>query len=132
MQPEDWDEDLARTVGVFFNGQGIRQRDSRGQNVVDVNFLLYFNADAEDAEFTLPPEEYSEAWEIVVDTAGEGADSVPRPAGAMQSVSARSMLVMRAYKAPEAEPDHSVAASLAVLSSAQSTHTTEVRPGALT
>ncbi|MBG6237892.1 glycogen operon protein [Mycetocola sp. CAN_C7] len=130
MQPEDWDEELARTVGVFFNGQGIRERDARGQNVTDVNFLLYFNADVEDAEFTLPPEEYSEAWEIVVDTAGEGADSVARPAGALQAVAARSMLVMRAYKAPEAEPDHSVAASLAVLTNSQTTSSTEVRPGA--
>lgn len=132
MQPEDWDVKLARTVGVFFNGQGIRERDARGQAITDVNFLLFFNADAEDAEFTLPPEEYSPAWEIVVDTAGEGADSVPRPAGSQQPVAARSLLVMRAYSAPEAEPDHSVAASLAVLSGSQLTHSTEVRPGATT
>ncbi|MET0481131.1 MAG: glycogen debranching protein GlgX [Mycetocola sp.] len=132
MQPEDWDEKLARTVGVFFNGQGIRERDARGQVITDVNFLLYFNADAEDAEFTLPPEEYSPAWEIVVDTAGEGADSVPRPAGAQQPVAARSLVVMRAYSAPEAEPDHSVAASLAVLSGSQLTTSTEVKPGAVT
>ncbi|WP_411720883.1 glycogen debranching protein GlgX [Mycetocola sp.] len=131
MQPEDWDENLARTVGVFFNGQGIRERDARGQAITDVNFLLFFNAGAEDAEFTLPPEEYSPAWEIVVDTAGEGADSVPRPAGAQQPVAARSLIVMRAYSAPEAEPDHSVAASLAVLSGSQLTSSTEVKPGAL-
>jgi isoamylase len=130
MQPEDWDEKLARTVGVFFNGQGIRERDARGQAITDVNFLLFFNADAEDAEFTLPPEEYSPAWEIVVDTAGEGADSVPRPAGAQQPVVARSLIVMRAYSAPEVEPDHSVAASLAVLSGSQLTSSTDVKPGA--
>ena len=132
MQPEDWDEELARTVGVFFNGEGIRERDARGQNVSDVHFLLYFNADAEDAECTLPPEEYSSQWEIVVDTAGEGADSVARPAGATQTVKARSLLVMRAYRAPEVEPDHSVAASLAVLSGSQSTSSTDVKPGAVT
>ncbi|MCP2032711.1 glycogen operon protein [Okibacterium sp. HSC-33S16] len=131
MQPEDWDEDLARTVGVFFNGEGIRERDARGQNVSDVHFLMYFNADVEDTEFTLPPEEYSEQWEIVVDTAGEGADAIPRPAGAKQTVLARSLLVMRAYRTPEAEPDHSVAASLAVLSGSQSTSNTEVKPGAM-
>ncbi len=131
MQPEDWDEELAKTVGVFFNGEGIRERDARGQNVSDVHFLLYFNADAEDAEFTLPPEEYSPAWEIVVDTAGAGADSEPRPAASVQTVQARSLLVMRAYTAPEAEPDHSVAASLAVLSGSQTTSSTEVKPGAL-
>ncbi len=128
MQPEDWDVELARTVGVFFNGQGIRERDARGKDVVDVNFLLYFNADVEDAEFTLPPEEFSREWEIVVDTAGAGADSVPRPAGAMQSVAARSMIVLRAYSKPEAEPDHSVAASLAVQSGTQLTTPAAVGP----
>ncbi|PJJ63420.1 glycogen debranching protein GlgX [Compostimonas suwonensis] len=116
MQPEQWDEGLARTVGVFLNGQGIGERDARGQRVVDASFLLYFNAGEDDVEFTLPPAEYSPEWEIVVDTAGEAADSVPRPAGAKHTVLSRSLVVLRAYEAPEGEPDHTVAASLAVLS----------------
>ena len=116
MKGEDWDESLARTVAKFLNGQGIRERDSRGKNVTDVNFMLCFNADPEDVEFTLPPKQYALAWEIVVDTAGEGADSVPRPAGAVHTVSARSLVVLRAYQPPEVMPDHSVAASLAGLS----------------
>ncbi|WP_104177728.1 glycogen debranching protein GlgX [Cryobacterium sp. Y50] len=113
MASEDWDENLARTLAKFLNGNGIRERDARGQDVVDVNFLLLFNADAEDIEFKLPPVEYAPAWEIVVDTAGEGADSIARPAGASQTVAGRSLVVMRAYHEPEANPDHSVAASLA-------------------
>src|SRR5665647_411095 len=113
MRPEDWDENRARTVGMFLNGEGIRERDARGQTVTDVNFLLCFNADAEDVEFTLPPAKYSPAWEIVVDTAGTGADSAPRPAGSTQTVSSRSLMVLRAYHPPETTPDHSVAASLA-------------------
>jgi glycogen operon protein len=113
MVSADWDEDLARTVALFLNGNGIRERDVRGQDVTDVNFLLLFNADAEDVEFTLPPGEYAPAWEIVVDTGGEGADSIARPAGAIQTVTGRSLVVLRAYHEPEAAPDHSVAASLA-------------------
>jgi len=113
MQPNDWDEHLARTIGMFLNGQSIRERDARGQYVTDVNFLLCFNADAEDVDFTLPPVDYARAWEVVVDTAGAGVDDVPRPAGAIQTVSSRSLVVLRAYAAPESKPDHSVAASLA-------------------
>ena len=113
MASKDWDESLARTVAKFLNGNGIRERDVRGQDVTDDNFLLLFNADAEDVEFTLPPDEYAPAWEIVVDTAGEGADSIPRPAGAIQTVAGRSLAVLRAYHEPEVMPDHSVAASLA-------------------
>ncbi|WEO75761.1 glycogen debranching protein GlgX [Cryobacterium sp. SO2] len=113
MQAEDWDESRSRTVSMFLNGQGIRERDARGRDVTDVNFMLLFNADAEDAEFTLPSEEYSPAWEIVIDTGGEGADSLPRPAGAIHTVMARSLVVLREYHEPEVAPDHSVAASLA-------------------
>ena len=116
MKSEDWDENRARSVAKFLNGAGIRERDSRGKNVTDVNFLLCFNADPEDVEFTLPPTEYAHAWEIVVDTAGEGADSVPRAAGAKHIVPARSLVVLRAYQPPEATPNHSVAASLAGVS----------------
>jgi glycogen operon protein len=100
---------------MFLSGDGIRERDVRGQMVTDVNFLVCFNADAEDVEFTLPPAEYAPAWEIVVDTAGEGADAVPRPAGSLHTVTSRSLVVLRAYHSPETTPDHSVAASLAGL-----------------
>jgi isoamylase len=113
MQPEDWDEQRTPSLGVFLNGNGIRERDPRGQEVTDVNFLIYFNAGADDVEVVIPSEEYSPAWEIVVDTAGEGADSVPRPAGARHTVFARSLVVLRAFQPPEIVPDHSVAASLA-------------------
>ncbi|TFD31460.1 glycogen debranching protein GlgX [Cryobacterium cryoconiti] len=115
MQPQDWDEHLTRTVAMFLSGDGIRERDARGQAVTDVNFLVCFNADAEDVEFTLPSAEYAPEWEIVVDTAGEGADAIPRPAGSLHTVTSRSLVVLRAYHAPETAPDHSVAASLAGL-----------------
>jgi len=118
MQPQDWDENRARTVGMFLNGDGIRERDVRGEPVTDVNFLLCFNADPEDVRFTLPSDEHATAWEIVVDTAGAGADSEPRPAGETLTLPSRSLLVLRAYQPPEVVPDYSVAASLAARSAA--------------
>jgi glycogen operon protein len=113
MQPEDWDEQRTLTVGVFLNGEGIRERDPRGQPVTDVNFLLCFNAGSDDVAFRLPPEEYSPAWEIIVDTAGEGVDSAPIKAGRALDVVSRSLVVLRAFQPPETVPDYSVAASLA-------------------
>jgi glycogen operon protein len=128
MQPEDWDLSLNLRIGVFLNGHGIRERDTRGHEVTDVNFLVLFNGD-NDVEFTLPSEEYSPAWEIVVDTAGEGADTVPRPAGAKISLIRRSLIVLRAYQEPEVAPDHSVAASLAVLSGSHAPSPLDPGPG---
>jgi glycogen operon protein len=51
-------------------------------------------------------------WEIVVDTAGAGADSAPRKAGATIAVEAKSLMVLRAHVPVPGDDDHSVAASL--------------------
>ncbi|ARJ04877.1 glycogen operon protein GlgX homolog [Cnuibacter physcomitrellae] len=112
MEPEEWDAPLSRSVGVFLNGQGIRARDSRGQALVDENFLLYFNADDSDVTFTIPQAEYSEAWDVVIDTAGASADLLTVQAGETITVEQKSMVVLIAHSEPELEPDHSVAASL--------------------
>ncbi|WP_378145689.1 glycogen debranching protein GlgX [Cnuibacter sp. UC19_7] len=112
MEPEEWDAPLSRSVGVFLNGQGIRARDARGQALVDENFLVYFNADDSDVTFTIPQAEYSEAWDVVIDTAGASADLLTVQAGETITVEQKSMVVLIAHSEPELEPDHSVAASL--------------------
>ncbi|MCS5733070.1 glycogen debranching protein GlgX [Herbiconiux daphne] len=112
MMPEEWDSALSRSVGVFLNGHGIRARDQRGNPLSDVHFLLYFNAHDEDQVFTLPSAEYSASWDVVIDTAGEAADSQVFEAGGPLTVGARSMVVLRVHRELEVEPDHSVAASL--------------------
>lgn len=114
MAPEDWNAGFGRSIGVFLNGQGIRGRDQRGQRITDKNFLLYFNANDEPETFTVPSEEYGPMWDEVIDTAGVYADSDPIPAGGPVRVEAKSMVVLRAHEEVE-EPDHSVAASLAIL-----------------
>ncbi|WP_150306732.1 glycogen debranching protein GlgX [Planctomonas psychrotolerans] len=119
MVPEDWDTGIGRAIGVFLNGHGIRGRDARGERITDDNFVLYFNAHDETIPFTLPTEEYSAAWEVVVDTAGEAANSAPRAAGTQLDVLAKSLIVLRAHLSPEVEPDHSVAASLAMNATTQ-------------
>ncbi|HVU75120.1 MAG TPA: glycogen debranching protein GlgX [Mycobacteriales bacterium] len=73
MSDDDWQSGFARSIGVWLNGEGIREPDPRGQRVTDASFLLLFNAHDEALEFTLPPPEYGDSWRIVVDTAS--ADS---------------------------------------------------------
>jgi len=124
MQPEDWDSSLSRSVGVFLNGQGIRARDPRGNTLSDVHFLLYFNAHDEEQKFTIPSAEYAESWDVVIDTAGEAADSQVFTAGSVLSVEARSLVVLRFHRELEIEPDHSVAASL----TAQADSTGQITP----
>jgi len=115
MAPEDWETPLARAVGIFLNGNGIRGRDARGERVTDRNFLVLFNANGEDVEFVLPPDEYSENWEVVVDTAGISVSTDPVAAGTTITAHSRSTLVLRAHVETAPEFDSAVAASLQVL-----------------
>jgi isoamylase len=112
MSPEDWESGFGRAISVFLNGNGIHGRSLRGERIVDRNFLVLFNAGDDPVDFTLPPDEYSQMWEIVVDTAGAGADSAPRKAGATIAVEAKSLMVLRAHVPVPGDEDHSVAASL--------------------
>ena len=123
MAPEDWDAGFGRTIGVFLNGAGIRERDRRGQPITDASFLLYFNAHDETVEVTLPSEDHAEKWETLIDTAGSGADSALLPARAVMPVAAHAVVVLRAHVALEVEIDHSVAASLAAAADSATTAT---------
>ena len=111
MEDADWN-DGAQALGMYLNGHGIAGVDERGGPIADDHFLLYFNADGP-AEVTLPPDEYADAWDVVVDTGGSADDQSAFAAGSTYSMASRSLVVLREHLEPEAEPDHSVAASVA-------------------
>jgi len=111
MDGDDW-QGGAQALGMYLNGHGIAGVDERGQQIVDDHFLLYFNADGE-ASVTLPPDEYADAWDVVIDTGGSADDDGTFPAGATFTLPHRSMVVLREHRPPEVEPDSSVAASVA-------------------
>ncbi|MCX2710918.1 glycogen debranching protein GlgX [Mycolicibacterium sp. J2] len=101
MDDDDWDSGFGKSVAVFINGNGIPDRDARGQRITDDSFLLCFNAHHEPIEFTLVAGEFGERWEPVLYTAdavhADGAK--PVDAGQTLPVEARSILVLRAVPA---------------------------------
>jgi glycogen operon protein len=109
MGDDDWQGGQA--LGMYLNGDGIAGVDSRGQEITDAHFLLYFNAGG-DLDATMPSEEYAAAWDVVIDTGGTHG-SEPLSAGGTYHLQSRSVVVLRQHSAPEADPDSSVAASLA-------------------
>jgi glycogen operon protein len=117
MSPADWDAGFGKSIGVFLNGQGIAGRDARGEEITDDSFLLFFNAHDQPVDFTIPSDEQSPEWEIVVDTAGASGGE-RHAAGDTIAVVGRSLLVLCAEAAPEPETDHSVSASLSALAAA--------------
>ncbi|MFC6285512.1 glycogen debranching protein GlgX [Nocardioides sp. GCM10027113] len=112
MEQEDWDNGTAQAIGMYLNGHGIAGLGPRGQTIVDDHFLLYFNADGP-TEVVLPPEEYAESWDVVIDTGGALSREDAYAAGAALKLETRSVVVLREHQEQAPEPDHSVAASLA-------------------
>jgi isoamylase len=97
MTGEDWGSGFAKSVGVFLNGQGIPDRDTRGQRISDDSFLLCFNAHYEDIEFVMPATEFGATWTSVVDTTF-AATLEPRTisSGGSITIPARALVALQA------------------------------------
>ena len=68
MDMEDWSNTHAFSVMIYLNGSDIPEADWYGNQMVDNNFILIFNAHYEPIMFTLPDERYGKKWRLVVDT----------------------------------------------------------------
>jgi isoamylase len=96
MAEEDWEAGFGKSVAVFLNGEGISDRNARGERVTDDSFVLIFNAHDGSIDFTLPPEEYGRKWEVVLDTATpQLAEPAVAEAQSTITVEARSLAVLR-------------------------------------
>jgi glycogen operon protein len=96
MTEEDWEAGFGKSVAVFLNGEGIPDRNSRGERVVDDSFIMIFNAHDGSIDFTLPPSEWGAKWEIVLDTATpQLVEPAPAAAQSVLTVEARSLCVLR-------------------------------------
>ncbi|HEU5427151.1 MAG TPA: glycogen debranching protein GlgX [Actinocrinis sp.] len=96
MTARHWETGYAKTMTVFLNGNAIAEPGVRGEQVRDDSFLLLFNAHHEPLPFTLPPVDYGELWESVLDTAMPVFSDRPalKPASTTL-VEARSLTVLR-------------------------------------
>lgn len=72
MAEENWGEGLAKSIGVFLNGNAILYPDPRGERLVDDSFLVLFSAHHEEISFTLPGPEWGKEWTKIIDTAEGG------------------------------------------------------------
>jgi len=114
MEQDDWTSGT-QALGMYLNGDGIAGKDARGRTITDDHFLIYFNADGP-AVVTLPPGEFAKAWDVVIDTSGAADTATTLAAGSTFELDTRTVVVLQEHAEPEAEPDHSVAASVAALS----------------
>jgi glycogen operon protein len=96
MAEEDWEAGFGKSVAVFLNGDGIPDRNARGERVTDDSFIMIFNAHDGSLDFTLPAAEYGAKWEVVLDTATpQQAEPALAAARSAITVEARSLAVLR-------------------------------------
>jgi glycogen operon protein len=119
MAPEDWESGFGRTIGMWLNGQGIHGVDARGEQVIDVCFIVYYSAHDEPVPLVVPDADHGSHWDVIVDTGGDSVDGAPLQAGASISIGAHSLLVLREHT-EAASGDSSVSATLAPPSTAAS------------
>ncbi|MDD7384967.1 MAG: glycogen debranching protein GlgX [Actinomycetaceae bacterium] len=68
MEQDDWNIGFARSLMVYLNGDGIAERSSIGGHIEDDDILVTFNADANAVQFAIPPAEYGNDWQEILDT----------------------------------------------------------------
>ncbi|WP_375475659.1 glycogen debranching protein GlgX [uncultured Jatrophihabitans sp.] len=94
MTEDDWGASFGRSIAVFVNGNGIAERDARGERVVDDSFLLCFCAHDEAIGFTMPTDDYGPNWQIVIDTMTNDSEGTLVKAGETVSVGPRAVVVL--------------------------------------
>ncbi|MEP6853171.1 MAG: hypothetical protein ABJA87_11015, partial [bacterium] len=114
MSEQDWGSGFGRAIAVYLNGDGIPDRDTRGDRVKDDTFLVCFSAHDAEIDFTLPAAEYGSRWSVAVDTAeAKTAEGGPVDAGQTVSVKPRAIVVLRRLAVMEDAPPPVTAASTA-------------------
>jgi isoamylase len=96
MTDEEWNQEHARTLGMFLSGSAVDEMDERGQLLTDESFLLLMNAHHEEVPFTLPSAAWGMLWVSVLDThcATGGGPDRPFEAAGTYPLQARSMAVL--------------------------------------
>ncbi|AZG43744.1 glycogen debranching protein GlgX [Gordonia insulae] len=96
MTAEDWDSGFGKSLAVFLNGDGIGEKNERGEKVTDDSFIICFNAHYGDIDFYLPPASWGLEWAGELDTTDPtGATDLTIGAETSLTVGARSVLVLR-------------------------------------
>lgn len=68
MPDANWDHDFAKSLGVYLNGDGIRQVNEHGEKIYDDHFYIIFNAHHDSLDYKLPKSKYGKEWIKVLDT----------------------------------------------------------------
>jgi len=95
LTEEDWNSGFAKSLAVYLNGKGIHSVGSKGENIVDDNFYLVFNASDLDLKYKLPEAKYGKSWNKIIDTDDVNYKGTEKYVATTEiEVKARSVVVM--------------------------------------
>ena len=103
MDMVDWQNTHAFSVMIYLNGSDIPEVDWYGNQMVDNDFILIFNAHYEPIQFTLPDERYGKKWKLVVDTHNPDGPELNYEAGFAITAQSRSFLLLMSDRKPETQ-----------------------------
>jgi isoamylase len=101
MTADEWVSPDTKTIGMYLDGRGIRQRGPRGERLLDDSYLLVLHGADRDTVFLLPGPPWATAYETVVDTADAGPPppaAARHPAGLDLPLLAHSAVLLRARR----------------------------------
>jgi glycogen operon protein len=104
MTDEEWNNSLARSLGLQMSGLLEGEHDAQGRPQLDDDFLLLFNAGEEGVDFRLPTSPQEFRWDALMDTsysAGLKAGRFYKP-NDPYTLKPRSMAVLVNYRRREA------------------------------
>ncbi len=96
MTDDEWNQEHARTLGMFLSGSAVDEVDERGQAITDDNFLLLMNAHHEEVPFQLPTAASEMRWIALIDTSCQTSRSpgMQYESGMPYPLQARSLAVL--------------------------------------
>jgi isoamylase len=94
MTEPNWQQDYARSLGIFINGLGLRCFDDYGGKMTDDSFYLIFNAGHEALDFVLPAAKFGSNWVQVFDTAEDEFSDIEKESRAREIVTVGASSVM--------------------------------------
>lgn len=95
MEEHNWNEDFAKSLGVFLNGQGLHSVGMKGEKIIDNSFYIIFNAYHDHLEYVLPSTDYATEWVKILDTANAEESAVLYPASSKIDIAGRSVVLLK-------------------------------------
>ena len=101
MTEQEWNQDFARSLGVYLAGNQLGETDGRGRPITDDDLIVLFNAHDGPLPFTLPPFDGS-GWLVLLDTAQDDGRSPDRSfqGESVYPLEARSLVLLQKVTPP--------------------------------